>query len=449
MKKILVFIFVLLTTACAAPDKVILSSQIPSASPVRFTESVPTASSDARITIWLDAVRMDGAKIYQKLFPEKAALMDFKEVDRGQFPAQVLRYNQQGKGWPDVVFAEPDLVAQVAEAEHDFPLDLKPVLPADVLDNFEPRAHEACIFDGRLFCLRHDTAPMVLYFNKPLLDEFGYDVPATWEEYQVLGEIVAMEQPGYIIGSFGDAWGFKAYFDASGCPSSWLLREKQVHINFNDPRCTRAANLVDTLLANGTLAPYGYFDPNFNQIARENKLLMMVAPAWMALYSFGGQPGSQYYQTAEHQLGVAAPLRWDDDTQTMTSAMGGAGWVVSKHTQNLPLALDFIIWMVSAPEFWAITPDYPVYLSVQPAWEEAVSANPLFANDPFPPMQAASQAISPLFTLPNYDVMGILENFVGQSIREKRSLVSLLPELQAKMTAQAEAAGYSVEVETK
>jgi ABC-type glycerol-3-phosphate transport system substrate-binding protein len=411
---------------------------------------LPTATApQARLTVWLDSTRMDGANLYQQLFPDKAGQIDFRIVDRSQFPAEVLRFNQQGSGWPDVVFAEPDLVAQTIDSRHDFPLDLKPALSAEVLGNFEPHANDACTFAGQLLCLRHDTAPMVLYFNQPLMDAFGYRVPATWQEYQTLGERVSHEHPGYIVGSFGDAWGFKAYFDASGCPSSWVLSEQRVHINFEDARCVRAAILVDALLAKGTLAPYGYFDARFNQIARADRLLMLVAPTWMALASFGGKPDSPYYNSAEHQLGVAAPLRWDGDTQVMTSAMGGGAWVVSKHTENLPLALDFITWMVSAPEFWTITPDYPIYVAVQPAWEKAVNANPLFAHDPFPAMQTASQAISPLYTLPSYDVMGVLGDFVSRALSQNETLESLLPDLQAAMTAKAQTAGYAVTVDNK
>jgi ABC-type glycerol-3-phosphate transport system substrate-binding protein len=392
---------------------------------------------------------MEGARIYQNLFPDKASQIDFQEVDRSQFPADVLRLNQQGKGWPDVVFAEPDLVAQTVDNQHDFPLDLKLVLSTELIDNFEPHANDACTFSGKLFCLRHDTAPMVLYFNEPLMEQFDYRLPVTWQEYQALGKRLSNEHPGYIIGAFGDAWGFKAYFDASGCPSSWVVDEKRVFINFGDERCVRAAKLVDTLLADGTLAPYGYFTPQFIQIAQADKLLMLVGPAWMALSIFSGKPESLYYNTTEHQLGVSTPLRWDGDARMMTSTMGGGAWVVFRHTQNLPLALDFITWMVSAPEFWAITPDYPVYMPVQPTWERAAIANPLFANDPFPAMQTASQAISPLYTLPGYDVMGVLNDFVGRALNQNRTLESLLPDLQTAMTTLAKTTGYEVLLDNK
>ncbi len=444
-----------LLASCVGPAPLAMNplmTQPPTTTPMPSSLANPhlTATApQARITVWLDSVRMDGANIYKQLFPEKASQIDFQEVDRAQFPAAVLRFNQQGEGWPDVVFAETNLIAQTVNSQHDFPLDLKPLLSAEVLNNFEPHAHDACTFGGKLLCLRHDTAPMVLYYNKPLMDQFGYRVPATWQAYQTLGERVSREHTGYIVGAFGDAWGFKAYFDASGCPSSQVLDEKRVHINFGDPRCVRAAKLVDALLANGTLAPYGYFHPHFNQIAQDNKLLMLIAPAWMALASFGGKPGSQYYSTADHQLGVSAPLRWDGDAQMMTSTMGGGAWAISKHTQNPALALHFITWMVSAPEFWAITPDYPVYVPVQPAWEKALTANPLFANNPLPVMQTASQAISPLYTLPNYDVMGVLDDFVSRALNQKKTLESLLPDLQEAMTTQAQTAGYEVTLDSK
>jgi hypothetical protein len=64
-------------------------------------------------------------------------------------------------------------------------------------------------------------------------------------------------------------------------------------------------------------------------------------------------------------------------------------------------------------------------------------------------MQAASQAISPLYILPTYDVMGTLDDFVGRALNQKRTLESLLPDLQTAMTAQAEAAGYEVVLENE
>ena len=59
-------------------------------------------------------------------------------------------------------------------------------------------------------------------------------------------------------------------------------------------------------------------------------------------------------------------------------------------------------------------------------------------------MQAASQAISPLYVLPGYDVMGVLDGFVSRALDQDQTMESLLPGLQAEMTARAKSAGYEV-----
>ena len=121
----------------------------------------------------------------------------------------------------------------------------------------------------------------------------------------------------------------------------------------------------------------------------------MQGPAWMYTCSVGSRI-STYYHTAEHQLGVAAPLKWADDAEAQTPAMGGAAWTVSKHTANPDLATDLVHWITTAPEFWSVTPNYPAYRPIANLWQEQVSSDPLFAADPFPVYQAAAAQITPL-----------------------------------------------------
>jgi hypothetical protein len=64
-------------------------------------------------------------------------------------------------------------------------------------------------------------------------------------------------------------------------------------------------------------------------------------------------------------------------------------------------------------------------------------------------MQAASQAISPLYILPNYEVMGLLDDFVNRALTQHKTVESLLPDLQIEMTTQAQAAGYEVTLDIK
>ena len=40
-----------------------------------------------------------------------------------------------------------------------------------------------CTVNGSVYCLRNDLAQNVLWYNKTLMDKWGYQVPATWEQY--------------------------------------------------------------------------------------------------------------------------------------------------------------------------------------------------------------------------------------------------------------------------
>ena len=81
---------------------------------------------NAPITVWIDADRQPAFDAYVAAHPDKANLLKAVTVDREQFPAKVLLFNNTNQGWPDVVFAEPRLVGRVADDAHHFPLDLTP-----------------------------------------------------------------------------------------------------------------------------------------------------------------------------------------------------------------------------------------------------------------------------------------------------------------------------------
>lgn len=414
-----------------APEKVevvVTATPEPTQSP--YDENAP-------ITVWIDQDRQPYIDAYLKAFPDKANLIKASIVDREQFPAKVLLFNNTNQGWPDVVFAEPRLVGRVADVAHSFPLDLKPWVPAETLNNYDGMA--GCTFGDQIFCVRNDLAHFVLYYNKPLFDEFGYTVPTTFEELQDLSDKVAQEHPGYLLGTFGDGWTFISFFDASGCPSHELKDDNTLKIDMADPRCVRAAKLVDHMIANKTLWNTDYFDATFVQQQNDNKVLMVP----MATWAWGVFNGT-YYKTPDHQLGVAAPLKWADDEAAQTPAMGGAAWMVSRHTKNPKLATDLVVWLTTNEDLWATIPNWPAYRPNQALFQKQVSSNPIFANDPFPVMQAAAGQITPLDKWPRFDMISPLTEVVKGAYQDKATIESVLPQVAEKFTPLAETQGYEV-----
>jgi maltose-binding protein MalE len=160
---------------------------------------------------------------------------------------------------------------------------------------------------------------------------------------------------------------------------------------------------------------------------------------------FGGNKDSSWYKTAEHQLGVAAPLKWKDDAAAQVPAMGGAAWTVSAHTKNPKLAVDLIQWLTTSPDLWKGTTNYPAYKPIQNLWQAAVASNALFASDPFPVYQTASGEISKLDKWPRFDLIAPLTTVVQSAISGKKTIESVLPEVADSLTNQAGTQGYQVD----
>lgn len=408
-------------------------------------ESATVTDTTDAITVWIDQPRQPVVDGFKAKYPQYASLINATVVDRETLPAKTLLFNNTGSGWPDVVFAEPRLVARVADAAHNFPLDLTTLVPADMQKQYA--GADNCTFNGKVYCLRNDLAQMVTYYNAPLFTKFGYEVPKTFEDMQALSDKVAKDHPGYYLGTLGDGWTWLSYFEASGCPYANVKDVGTLQINVSDPNCTRAAQLIDHMVANKTLWNTDYFTASWVTIANNNKLLMLIAPIWAALGTFKGT----YYtdkttpNQSSHVLGVAAPLKWAADANAQTAAMGGAAWVISQHTKNQGLSLLFAEYATQDPDLWKGSSNFPSFTPLQPLFNATVKDDPIFASDPTAAFATAGAEISAVGdNWPRFDLIAPLNTVVKDMYSKKQTMVATLPEVLTVLKPLAEAQGYNV-----
>ena len=425
--------------SCIALFAMLLSACSPAATP-----SAGSGTDDkAPVTVWIDAARKPAADKYLETHADKKDLVKFEIVDRAQFSAKVLLFNNAGSGWPDVVFGEPTIVMYNADPAHNFPLDLTNLVPKDIVDKFVPGALDPC-YDTtkKLLCLRNDLAPNVLWYNKKLMDEFGYTIPATWEDFIALSDKLATEHPGYVMASASSAE--IILFWASGCPIAQPLSMAKVVININDPKCTRVVDMMEHMLKNGTMSKYGHFDPKFIELANTNKVLMLPGAAWMGDFVFGGKPDSAYYKTADHQLAAALMPKWKDADKAYTGNWGGSAWMVSRHTKNTKLAVDIAIYMTTDIEIGKLVGTMPAYGPAAEAWKAGMDINPLYASNPYDVMKEAASLVNPAYTdAVRYSIAEGLKPMYT-AIEQDLPIGPTLQSAQDTLKALAEKEGYEV-----
>ena len=278
--------------------------------------------------------------------------------------------------------------------------------------------------------------------NQKQMDAFGYAVPTTWQEWAALGEKVASEHPGYIVGNIGESFSHWVYLWGNQCPLQQLNGE-ELTINPADEHCTRAAELLDPLIANGTVPPLSVFTPDFVQKygGEEDKVLLMPGPTWYAQAVFGDS-----LKVPAGEMTAAAPLQWEDETPLVTGQVGGGPWIISRHSEHSQAAADFVIYATTEfnPTGKDARPGYPAYAPLAAKWLEAVATNPYFAADPTPALKAAADQIWSGWSLVTYPDQPVWSESVVTKLVSGDSLSSLLPGFGDALTDAAEAAGYAV-----
>jgi ABC-type glycerol-3-phosphate transport system substrate-binding protein len=146
--------------------------------------------------VWADSTRLPSVQAYQKSHPDvkmKIVTYDGGADGSTYLKSKVQLFDRTGSGWPDVVFGTPTDVTWASEATKPgaqpfaAPLDEK-LVPQSTLDGFAKGSLTPCQFNGHTYCMRNDIAQVLLWYNKPLMDKWGYKVPTTWQEYEALGK---------------------------------------------------------------------------------------------------------------------------------------------------------------------------------------------------------------------------------------------------------------------
>lgn len=401
--------------------------------------------SGGAITVWVDPPRVPAANAFKKAYPD----IDIKinqidgTVGGKSLQQQFAQFNEAGKGWPDAIFfPSNDDIAWASGAQIDYTLDLTDHLP-EVLDGYEGSINAACEIDGQVRCLRNDAAPDVFWYNKAFFDANGYEAPTTWEEYGDLAVRIAKEHPGKISGFTGDAYAPDRYLWGSGCPTNDRQSETVVHIDTSDPKCTRAVDLIGTMLEGKALSTVGIFDPDAAKVGKD--LVMSPGAAWWGDYLF-----NQTWKIPAGQMTAVEPLAWDGESEPSTGNEGGGLWGVSNHItgKQLENTLTFAEFVATDPRWQVeLSTGLPAYGPVQDAWAEKQAKANYFADNEttFEAMKKANDYVVDGHAYMLYNTGAVWTETVAAALASGGDVDQAWTSFGDELVSQAKAMGYTVE----
>ena len=394
--------------------------------------------------MWVDSTRVPAVQAYKKANPNvKLNVVTYDGDANGSNTLQtkVDLYDRTGSGWPDVVFsAESNEVSWAQPAGFLAPLS-KGLVPSSVLSNFSTGALAPCTVNGVVYCLRNDLAPVVLWYNAALMKKWGYQVPTTWPQYEQIGQEVAKQHPGYIVGAAGDTFTPEIYMWASQCPANNITSIRSVTVNVTSANCTRMASLLDTLLANKAVSNLSVFSSAFDK-QEPGKVLMMPGPAWFGGAVFDSTSG---LNTPKGQLAIAAVPQWPGTSTPVTGNVGGGLWLLSAHSAHLNEAVNFLTWVATNDAYQAdLAPGLPAYAPAATAWLANQDKSGYYASPISPVLQGAAGQVWSGWGYGTFSQEAIWAATVTPALTAGKTITSMLPDWQTAITNYATAAGYQV-----
>jgi ABC-type glycerol-3-phosphate transport system substrate-binding protein len=410
-----------------------------------FTEA---KQSNGAITVWVDATRVPAAKAFEAAYPkDKIKIVTYDGAANGtnSFQTKMNLFDKANGGWPDVVFSTQDNDASWASQKDGKTQAFAAVLnqgyvSKSTLAGFTPNSLNPCTVDGKVYCLRNDLAPNVLWYNQTLFTQFGYTVPKTWQEYEALGVKLAAQHPGYIVGSVGDSFeGPEIYMWGAKCQANDITGPRAVTVNTTSANCKRGADLMDTLTADGALTQDSLFSPAFVQ-KYTGKVLMVPGPAWLGGAIFDSKTS---LNVPAGQIGVGAPLTWGSEAPA-TGDVGGATWFVSSHSKNLAEAKKFAEFVTTAPNYQVkLAPGLPADASAQKAWLAAQEQSGYYVTS-LSELTNAASVVWPGWGAGQFSQEAIWSKTIIPGVAAGQKVADLLPAWGTAISNQAQTLGYTV-----
>lgn len=428
-------------TACSGPEA--------GAGESNGTYGFDAAEQDkgSQITVWVDAAREPLAKAFEEANPDvpiSIETYDGNAGGSGSFQTKVALFDQSGEGWPDVVFStqtnDASWAAKDANGMQAFAAPLnKGLLDDDFLDGFTAGANDPMTVDGTVYGLRNDLAPVVLWYNQKLLDEFGYDVPTTWEEYEDLGKKLSSEHPGYILGSVGDSFvGTYVYYWGAEAPI-FQLDGDTFTSDFKDEKSVAMTDMLDRMVADGSLVQDSVFSGSFVD-KYADKIVAMPGPAWYAGALFQN-PDS--LNNPAGVIGAADPLHWADGDKS-TGNVGGGVWYGSSHSKNLDAVSEFLKFVISSDKAAELASGLPAYDSAASTWLDTQASSGYFAGDFKAAVQTAASSVWDGWGFPSFSPETAYAKIVVPALAEGKTIADVVPAWHEQILNEAQVQGYAV-----
>lgn len=242
---------------------------------------------------------------------------------------------------PDIVKVEyQSLPALIA---NDVVIDLSEYLP-DITGKFDEASLAQVEFEGAVYGVPQDFAPLVFFYRQDVFDSLGLAAPTTWDEYAEAARTIHAANPAQYLGTFsaGDPGWFAGLAQQAGA-NWWSASGDEWTVAVNDEASKKVADYWQGLIEEGVIKSDPFWSTQWSAEMNDGTLAGWVSAAWAP---------AQFPNIAADTAGkwTAAPLPAWTAGDTATGIWGGSAMAVTTDSDHPAEAAQFLDWLNTSDE---------------------------------------------------------------------------------------------------
>ena len=263
-----------------------------------------------------------------------------QEFPWAQYTGEILTTGIATGEAPDVFFISPGDWRRYAEGGLALPLES--YLPDYLKNDLLPASIKAVTLDGHVYSVPFEMEPVVLWYNKEMLQEAALEVPTSWEELEnAAATLTSTDRYGILIPTNPDYYENFVFY-----PFLWMSGADVMNADFtaaavNTPEAARAFDLWGSLVTKEYAASTSTGSDPVDERFPTEQAAMFVSGYWVY-----GWIQANYPEFLE-KLGVVAIPPPNKGDQPVT-VYGGWTVMVYADTKHPDEAAEFAINMFGA-----------------------------------------------------------------------------------------------------
>ncbi|GAA0408506.1 extracellular solute-binding protein [Microbispora corallina] len=252
-------------------------------------------------------------------------------------------------------------------------------LTKDTVTKFDDVTLKSTRFEGKVYGIPQDFAPLMLFYRTDVFKKYGIDVPTTWDEYAKAAADLHKKAPKVYMTNFdaGDPGWFTGLVQQAGA-DWWTTSGTSWHVDINGAPSKKVADYWENLVKSGIVQKNPSFSPQWNKQMNDGTLATWISGAWAPAQLGGIAPATK------GKWAVAPLPAWTAGDPT-TGIWGGSATTVTTDSKHPAEAAQFAAWLNTDD---AAVSAQIENINVYPASTSGRSLPPLKSAPPFLPNQA-------------------------------------------------------------